>query len=95
MVLVIYDVTNDRIRGKIADVCLDYGLKRVQRSAFAGRLNSNRQGEIMQKIARVAGTATLDVRLYSICERDERLIRVLSQTSPDEPATGDAPGTRS
>lgn len=76
MVVLIYDVSSDRIRAKIADVCLDYGLARIQNSAFAGRLNGNRQGEIMQKIARVAGNKGVDVRLFNICERDERLVRV-------------------
>ena len=36
--LIVYDIPNDRIRGKIADVCLDYGLDRIQWSAFLGDL---------------------------------------------------------
>lgn len=35
-VLLIYDIENDRVRGKIADACIDYGLDRVQFSAFVG-----------------------------------------------------------
>ena len=34
---VIYDIVKDRIRKKIADVCLDYGLKRIQYSSFPRR----------------------------------------------------------
>ena len=50
--LLIYDVTDDRLRAKIADICLDYGLERIQYSAFFGELSQNRQGEILQKIRR-------------------------------------------
>lgn len=76
MVVLIYDVVDDRTRAKIADICLDYGLRRVQQSAFVGRLNGNRQGEIMQKIARVRNEHRVDVRLFNLCERDERQVRV-------------------
>ena len=40
---VIYDIVDDRIRKKIADVCLDYGLKRIQYSAFLGDINTTRR----------------------------------------------------
>lgn len=86
MVLLIYDVVSDRVRSKISDVCLDYGLSRVQQSAFVGHLNANRQAEIMQKIARVAGRSRVDVRLFSICERDERLVRVYAAGGSDRDA---------
>jgi len=37
--MVLYDVSSDRIRTKIATACEDYGLDRVQYSAFYGRLS--------------------------------------------------------
>jgi CRISPR-associated protein Cas2 len=37
-VLVIYDIPHDGTRGKVADMCLDYGLDRIQYSAFTGQL---------------------------------------------------------
>jgi len=36
--LIIYDITNDRLRNKIADTLKDYGLDRIQYSAFLGFL---------------------------------------------------------
>jgi CRISPR-associated protein Cas2 len=36
--VIIYDITSDRIRLKIADVCKDYGLDHVQYSVFKGPL---------------------------------------------------------
>ena len=34
--LVVYDISNTRVRTKIADLCLDYGLSRIQLSAYLG-----------------------------------------------------------
>ena len=78
MIVVIYDVPSNRVRLKIADVCLDYGLRRIQRSAFTGRLGAAHQAELMTKIKRAAGDDPADVRLFSLCERDERNVRVHS-----------------
>ena len=36
--LIIYDITNDRLRNRIADTLKDYGLDRIQYSAFLGFL---------------------------------------------------------
>ncbi len=41
-VLLIYDIEDDKLRGRAADICFDYGLERVQFSAFFGKLNRNR-----------------------------------------------------
>lgn len=49
-VLLIYDIVHDGIRNKIADLCLDYGLDRVQYSSFEGTLPRTHQEELMLKI---------------------------------------------
>lgn len=49
-VLVLYDITNDRTRNKIAIACEDYGLDRVQYSAFYGRLSRTHQRELMRRM---------------------------------------------
>jgi len=41
LVWVIYDISVDRIRGKVAKICKGYGLYKVQKSAFLGDLNRN------------------------------------------------------
>jgi len=43
--LVVYDIPDDRVRGKVADICLDYGLDRIQYSAFLGDLQRTHQEE--------------------------------------------------
>ncbi len=53
--IVIYDIPDDRIRMKIADICLDYGLDRVQYSAFLGKLTRGQQKEMVKKLRRQLG----------------------------------------
>lgn len=38
---IIYDITNDGRRTKVASKCKDYGFKRVQKSAFLGEISRN------------------------------------------------------
>lgn len=38
--LVIYDVSSDKTRAKICDICKDYGLDRQQYSVFTGQLKA-------------------------------------------------------
>ncbi|MBI5930825.1 MAG: CRISPR-associated endonuclease Cas2 [Chloroflexi bacterium] len=71
-VLLIYDIENDKARTKIATACQDYGLDRVQFSAFAGRLSRNYQQELMLKIDALLKNAEgrRQVSLIPICEKD-------------------------
>ena len=39
---IIYDISEDKIRSKIASKCKNYGLDRVQKSAFIGNLSKNK-----------------------------------------------------
>lgn len=71
--LVVYDIPNDRARGKIANVCLDYGLDRIQYSVFAGDLQRTHQEELLKKIAAKLGKRPGKVHLFAICEKDWRL----------------------
>ena len=71
--LVIYDIAPDGLRSKVADICEDYGLQRIQYSAFMGELNRNKQDELMQKLKRKLGRADGSIHLYPICEKDLRL----------------------
>ena len=87
--LLIYDITNDGRRAKAADVCKDFGLSRIQYSAFLGDISHARQGELAQKLRRCLGETDARVHLFPLCERDLRLTRVLSHGKlAAEPAPG-------
>ena len=68
--LLIYDISHDPTRQKVADVCLDYGLDRVQYSAFAGQLSRNHQEMLMERIHQRMGKHGGNVYLIPICEKD-------------------------
>jgi len=64
--LLVYDIPNDRIRTKVADFCLDYGLDRIQYSAFLGEISRNHMEELMQRIQAKIGKAPAKVLLVPI-----------------------------
>ncbi|MBI3946603.1 MAG: CRISPR-associated endonuclease Cas2 [Armatimonadetes bacterium] len=70
--LVIYDIPEDRLRGKLADVCLDYGLQRIQFSAFLGELSGNRAQEMLLRMRKLLGRKEGQVQCIPICEKDFR-----------------------
>jgi CRISPR-associated protein Cas2 len=73
--LVVYDISNDAARTKVADFCLDYGLSRIQYSAFVGDLSRSHQDELLQRIRRRLGRLTGHVALFPLCETDFRCRR--------------------
>lgn len=68
--LIIYDIPNDRLRNKVADICLDYGLDRIQFSAFLGNISRNHQEELMLKVEQRMDDNPGDVQLIPICAKD-------------------------
>ncbi len=68
--LVIYDITHDGARTKIANTCLDYGLDRIQYSAFSGNISRNLQEELFLKLSKQLGKHIGAVELIPICSKD-------------------------
>jgi len=65
-ILLVYDISNDRRRSKIADACLDFGLDRIQLSAFLGQLTRTHQEELMLKLENILGDEPGNIQLYPI-----------------------------
>ncbi len=68
--LLIYDIPDDRIRTKVAELCLDYGLDRLQYSAFSGILTRGQQEELWLKIRKKMGKRAGHVLVIPICAED-------------------------
>ena len=81
--MLIYDIENDRLRTRIADVCLNYGLERIQFSAFFGKLNRNRRQELALKVQNELGDESGRVRIIPVCEQDLKDMWVLDQFRRD------------
>ena len=77
---VIYDIVKDRIRKKIADVCLDYGLKRIQYSAFLGDINTTRRRALEEKLIEQLGKAEGKIEILSVCAKDYDKRTVIQKT---------------
>lgn len=69
--VLVYDISDDNLRGKVADICLDYGLDRIQYSAFSGGLARTHVEELALKLRRRIGKKKgAKVQIFTICERD-------------------------
>jgi CRISPR-associated protein Cas2 len=71
-VILVYDITEDRTRTKVSDICLDYGLDRIQFSTFSGRLSRNQQDALMLRIEELLGDGDGNIQLIPISEDDWR-----------------------
>lgn len=75
--LVLYDISDDRARTKVACACEDYGLDRIQYSAFFGRLSRTHQRELMHKLRALLGDLPGCIQLVPIATDDwERRMEV-------------------
>ena len=68
--LVMYDIENDRARHRISEVCLDYGLERIQFSVFRGKLNRNKREELLLKLTDTLGDEPGKILIQPMCEDD-------------------------
>ena len=82
--LLVYDISHDRTRSRIADFCLDYGLDRIQYSAFLGDLARTHQEELMLKIGDRLGDRDGKVQLFVICKTDWRQRMEIIQEDGDD-----------
>lgn len=90
-VLVLYDVENDKIRTRVADICLNYGLERIQYSAFLGKINRNHRQELTLRIQDEIGDELARIRVIPITEDSVREMWTLDhyQRTVDVAATQD------
>jgi CRISPR-associated protein Cas2 len=82
----IYDIENDRLRTRAADICFDYGLERIQFSAFFGKLNRNRRQELALKLRNEIGDESARIRIIPVCENDLKDVWLLDQYRRDADA---------
>jgi CRISPR-associated protein Cas2 len=81
--ILIYDIEDDKLRSRAADICLNYGLERIQFSAFFGKLNRNRRQELSLRLQRELGNKSARIRIIPVCEQDLKDMWVLDQYRRD------------
>jgi CRISPR-associated protein Cas2 len=81
---VIYDIVDDKIRLKIAETCFDFGLVRIQYSAFAGALNRNKREELFLRLRDRLGEDIGKILVQPVCEKDVAQVLLLENERPLE-----------
>ncbi len=66
---VFFDISSDRIRDKVGEVCKDFGLVRFQYSGFIGRLNKNMRESLYIKLLDIIDENEAKVVIQTVCEK--------------------------
>ena len=78
-VWVIYDITENKQRNRVAKYCKQAGLIRVQKSVFLGSLELNRFDELSEMCKDEINEDTDSLYLFPFCEDDFKKIKVHGQ----------------
>ncbi|MCG8352762.1 MAG: CRISPR-associated endonuclease Cas2 [Chloroflexales bacterium] len=82
--LLIYDIPHDGARQKVADACLDYGLQRIQYSAFVGDLTRTHQRSLFKEIQKRLGRRAANIQLFPLDDASWNRRRVIAQGGADD-----------
>ena len=83
-VLVIYDITPDDVRLRVASICKDFGLTRIQKSAFLGVLSSERRKEMKRRMEKVMKGVKGNIQIFQIPEPYVHLREVVGEVEEYE-----------
>jgi len=67
--VIIYDISDDALRARIAKALMDYGCIRIQKSAFYGVLNRNNREKLKLRLERMMKEAEGNVQFYPLCSK--------------------------
>ncbi len=79
LVWVIYDITKNKTRSRVAIHCKGYGLYRVQKSVFLGTLNKNEIDELSLQCDNIIDKKEDSVYIFPMCDEDFRKVKLLGQ----------------
>ena len=70
LVWIIYDISENRPRTRVAKKCKDAGLYRVQKAVFLGTIERNRLDELTMGIQDQIDEESDKVYIFPMCEQD-------------------------
>ncbi|MCC6019238.1 MAG: CRISPR-associated endonuclease Cas2 [Candidatus Verstraetearchaeota archaeon] len=82
--LVIYDITDDKIRLLIAQACKEAGLVRIQKSAFLGEIDAQRRKDLKKKLTKILGKNKGNIQIFQICDADIKLRELIGEPYVEE-----------
>lgn len=83
----IYDITDNKIRNNIIKIAQEYGLYRVQKSVFFGKVNKNKLDEIILESKKIINFEEDSVYIFPMCEKDFKMAILLGQSFDKELVT--------
>jgi CRISPR-associated protein Cas2 len=84
LVWILYDISLNKPRSRVAKLCKEAGLYRVQKSVFLGSIGRNRLDELRMQINELMNEATDSVYIFPMCEPDFKKVDLLGQAfDPD------------
>nr|MDQ2695630.1 CRISPR-associated endonuclease Cas2 [Pseudomonadota bacterium] len=89
LVWIIYDITINSIRSKVAKRCKEAGLYRVQKSVFLGSIERNRLDELRMQIEELMDKNTDSVYIFPLCQPDFKKVITLGQAFDRKLVTDD------
>lgn len=79
IVWVLYDIQKDKARTKVAKLCQQFGLYRVQMSVFLGTLNENQKDSLELEIAEIINEDVDSVYLFPMNQKELKQTVLLGQ----------------
>lgn len=66
--VVIYDITDDNLRTLVSETLKDYGLQRIQYSAFFGNLRRDELNSLLVDLKNLIKDLIENVQLFPLCD---------------------------
>lgn len=66
---VIYDITEDKLRSKVSEKCKDYGMFRIQKSAFIGHMTRNKVEMLGIDVRDIIGDSNDYIFIIPACDK--------------------------
>jgi len=78
MTLVIYDISDDDDRGKLANMLFDFGLQRIQYSGFKGELNAHDRHILAKEVGKYVTGEHDSIYVLPLCNNCVATCQIIS-----------------
>ena len=79
LVWVIYDISKDKPRKRLADKAIEQGLERVQKSVFLGNIDKNLIDELVIYAEEQINLDSDSVYVFPMCQEDFKKIELIGE----------------
>ncbi|MBI4849525.1 MAG: CRISPR-associated endonuclease Cas2 [Nitrospirae bacterium] len=84
---IVYDITDNKARNRVAKTCKGYGLYRVQKSAFLGDINRNQVDELALRCKEFTDQDKDSVYIFPMCSEDFMKAKIIGKAFDKELVT--------